>query len=66
MKEMGLLRHLDIPVKIVCGFGPPISLRNSLNTQVKLFVVSFRIRTPPKIVVWKWLLTPTNKPKGIL
>uniref|UniRef100_A0A0A9CVR6 Uncharacterized protein n=1 Tax=Arundo donax TaxID=35708 RepID=A0A0A9CVR6_ARUDO len=52
-------------VRIADGGCPPISFTNSLNAHIKLAVVSLVRRTPANKIDWKWLLTPTNIPKGI-
>jgi hypothetical protein len=51
--EYGLWRHT------------PIMRMNSVNTYSKLSTCSSLTITPPKITLWKWLLTPTNRPKGM-
>jgi hypothetical protein len=56
----------QVPVNIVKGALPPMSDTNSLYAQLNPSIVSSDIRIPTYITVWKWLLTPTNNPNGIL
>uniref|UniRef100_A0A0A9DTE2 Uncharacterized protein n=1 Tax=Arundo donax TaxID=35708 RepID=A0A0A9DTE2_ARUDO len=51
---------------MVIGAFPPIIATKFLKAQQKLFVVSLVNNTPANITLWKWLLTPTNIPNGML
>lgn len=55
------------PVSIVCGCRsfPPIIRMNSANTHLELSTLSSLMRTPPKIMLWKWLFTAMNRPNGM-
>ena len=45
---------------MVLGAGPPIIWRNSPKTHLKLSTCSSHISTPVRMMLWKWLFTPTK------
>lgn len=55
-----------LPVRTVLGATPPIISVNDLNAYSNDSVVSSVNKTAAKIMLWKWLLTPTNNPNGRL
>lgn len=45
---------------MVLGAGPPIICRNSRKTHLKLSTCSSHISMPERMILWKWLFTPTK------
>lgn len=53
-------------VRIVLGALPPIILTNSVKTHSNVSSFSSLTKTPTRMILWKWLFTPTNRSNGIL